>query len=278
MVLDVSNQTERFALSRLRKPAELYRFWNTNNAYYYTSGDVPITYDGNVYTPEAIKRGGTRQGIDLTVSKVKIKMDYVQPILAEYLGQSPLELTYVEILRVFRNQSTMEGLSVFIGVVQGVSFKGMACDVDCNGIERLLRQKVPRLRYQAKCQLSIYGTMCGVTRATYGVSGNVDAIAGDGLSITVSEASAKADDYFNLGYAEKSGVPARMIVDHAGSTIQLRQAVIGLVQDDTVILYPGCDKLMTTCSAKFNNLGNDSLDNFLGYPYIPKDNPTMWKG
>jgi uncharacterized phage protein (TIGR02218 family) len=120
--------------------------------------------------------------------------------------------------------------------------------------------------------------MCGVTAATYGVSGNVDSIASDGMSLTISEASGYDNDYFNLGYLEKSGSPQRMITDHIGSEIQLRQSLVGLAQDDTVTIYPGCDKLMATCSSKFNNLGNDALDRFLGYPYIPTDNPTMWKG
>jgi hypothetical protein len=120
--------------------------------------------------------------------------------------------------------------------------------------------------------------MCGVTAATYGVTGVVDSIEADGLSFDISEASGYAKDYFNLGYAEKSGSPAKMIVDHSGSTIHLRQVMVGLAQSDTVTIYPGCDKLMDTCLSKFNNLGNDLLDRYLGYPYIPSSNPSTWKG
>jgi uncharacterized phage protein (TIGR02218 family) len=278
MTLVVTSETERLALARTRKPAEIYRFWNTNNVYYYTSSDTTITYDGNDYTPALIKRTGTRQSLDLTVSKVTLNIDYSQPVVSEFLGQSPLDLTFMEIKRVFRDQTVKEGLAVFIGVINGVSFQGMQCRVDCLGIEKLLRQKVPRLRYQAKCQLTLYGTMCGVTPATYGVTGTVVSVASNGLSFVLSEASAYADDYFNLGYAEKSGSPAKMIVDHSGSTILLRQVMVGLVASDTITIYPGCDKLMSTCSSKFNNLGNDDLDRFLGYPYIPDSNPAMWKG
>jgi uncharacterized phage protein (TIGR02218 family) len=282
MALTVGAQTEALALARTRKPAEIYRFWNTNNTYYRTSADVPITYDGNVYTPVAIKRGGTRQSLDLTVSTVRLTVSYADPVVVEYLGQSPLEFTFMEIKRVFRNQATKEGLAVFIGVLGKVSFKGLQCQVNCIGIERLLRQKVPRLRYQAKCQLTLYGqetsAACGVDSATYGVAGTVLTIAPDGLSLTHSNAGSYADGYFNLGYLSKTGVPQRMITGHVGTTIYLRQSLVGLAASDSVTLYPGCDKLMTTCASKFNNLGNDALDRFLGYPYIPANNPTMWKG
>jgi uncharacterized phage protein (TIGR02218 family) len=205
-------------------------------------------------------------------------MDYADPVVIEYLDQGPLEFTFMEIKRVFRDQATKEGLAVFIGVLGKVKFKGLKCNVDCIGVERLLRQQVPRLRYQANCQLTLYGTMCGVDPETYAVSGDVDTIASDGLTFTISEAGSYDDGYFNLGYMTKSGSPPRMIVDHQGSTIYLRVALFGLAVSDTITLYPGCDKLMDTCRLKFNNLGNDTLDRYLGYPYIPSDNPTMWKG
>ncbi|GGO89004.1 hypothetical protein GCM10011348_45740 [Marinobacterium nitratireducens] len=46
-------------------------------------------------------------------------------------------------------------------------------------------------------------------------------------------------------------------------------ASVTVTTGDSVKLYPGCDKLHTTCgSAKFN----DNLDNFGGQPYRPKKN------
>jgi uncharacterized phage protein (TIGR02218 family) len=278
MALTVNPQTEKLALARTRRPAEVYKFWNTNNTYYRTSADVPITYNGNVYTPTAIKRGGTRQSLDLTVSKVSLTMNYADAIVAEYLGQSPLDLTFLEIKRVFRDQPTKEGLAVFIGVFGKTSFQGLQCKINCVGIERLLRQKVPRLRYQANCQLSLYGTRCGVNPATYGVSGNVVSVAADGFTFVLTEAASYANGYFNLGYVSKSATPAQMVTNHVGNTIYLRQPLIGLVATDSVTVYPGCDKSMSTCKNKFNNLGNNLLDRHLGYPYIPADNPSMWKG
>jgi len=37
---------------------------------------------------------------------------------------------------------------------------------------------------------------------------------------------------------------------------------------DAVTLYPGCDRLYTTCRDKFAN-----VPNFFGFPFIPRDDP-----
>jgi hypothetical protein len=34
--------------------------------------------------------------------------------------------------------------------------------------------------------------------------------------------------------------------------------------------------LPSVCTNKFNNLGNASLNTFLGFIYIPDDNPATW--
>ena len=47
-------------------------------------------------------------------------------------------------------------------------------------------------------------------------------------------------------------------------TIEIWFAAVG----DTIYLYPGCDRTLATCTAKFGNSAN-----FGGFPFIPTKNP-----
>jgi len=61
----------------------------------------------------------------------------------------------------------------------------------------------------------------------------------------------------------------RTIVSHVGSVITINFKMIELVSTDTVDAYPGCDGRIETCRDKYDNIAN-----FLGFPFIPDENPA----
>jgi uncharacterized phage protein (TIGR02218 family) len=272
---DTSNQIDSLETSRTRKPADIYDFWNDQATYRVTSADEELTYGGYTYEPAYIGRERIGHSSDMTISKLQINVDKLQPEVKSYLTAAPLDKTWVRVMRIFRNQSPREAMVYFMGTLARCRVQGRKASLECEGLEKFLGQSVPRLRYQKLCSLSLYGTQCGVTAASYKDDVTLDSMASDLVTLTCSSFALKSDDYYTFGWLEWSGY-RRMIVYHTGSTIILRHYIPDMTGSASVSVYAGCDKTMTACRDKFNNLNNPLLDRFFGFPYLPYDNPTMW--
>ena len=80
---------------------------------------------------------------------------------------------------------------------------------------------------------------------------------------------AQEDGYFTGGHII-FGDETRTIVDHVGSIVTIMYKFKELEDNDSVDAYPGCDGKIETCKDKFDNLLN-----FLGFPFIPVENPAL---
>jgi uncharacterized phage protein (TIGR02218 family) len=279
MPYTVSTELENKYVATVRKPAEIYKIWNDYNEWFITSADTPIVYDGDTYQPAIIKRSGTQRSADMNVSKITIDVHYLFDEVIQYLATSPVDVTWVTINRVFRDQDPIEVFNYFVGTLSTVSFKGQRASIVAEGVEKMLRVATPKYRYQSRCNHKLYSTgiiSCGLNKADWAVNEAVVSISSDGTEITVGDLSAYADGYFNLGYIQPPNSGPVMITNHVGDVLSVRYFVPELAALDNVVLYPGCDKTPATCRDKFNNLGNPLLDRFLGFIYIPNDNPCMW--
>jgi uncharacterized phage protein (TIGR02218 family) len=271
---ETSNQIDGLETSRTRKPIDLYDFWNDQLSYRVTSADSEITYNGYTYEPAYIGRQRMSHSADMTISKLQVNVDKLQPEVKSYLTAAPLDETWVRVIRVFRNQSPREGMVYFMGTLARCQIRGRAATLQCEGLEKFLGQPVPRPRYQKKCTLQLYSTQCGVTKSSYASTYPLLSVGSDLVTVTATGFGTKADDYYTFGWLEWSGYK-RMIVSHTGTSIVLRHYIPDLAASEDVTVYAGCNKLMEACRDKFSNLGG-SLDRFFGFPYLPYDNPSMW--
>lgn len=276
MPIEVSQALEDKYLSSERQPAELYEIWNSYNHYYLTSSDKEVTYQSNLYSPATIKRSGTQHSVDMSVSEITVEVHYLNQEVIRYLAGAPLDITWLRITKVFFDQSPMEGIVYFIGTIKAPTFKGQSCSIVAEGVEKLLRGAYPKLRYQPKCNHKLFSDDCGVVKADYQYSATITAISTDGLEITLSGIDSVEDDYFTLGYLQPSDSSAIMITSHTSGIVTIRGRVPELSVSDSVFIYPGCSKLASVCQSKFQNLGNQELDRFLGFIYTPDDNPATW--
>ena len=276
MVLDVSAELEAKYNATKRVPAELYTFWNNYQTYYLTSADQEIIFNGHTFEPARIKRGNTQFSADLTVSTISVEINYLNEEVIEYIAAAPIDQTFLRIEKIFLDQDSYESIVYFIGIFDSVSFQGQTCNIRASGIEKLLRLPYPKVRYQPRCNHKLFSSGCGVTQASYLETDTITAISSNGLNITVSNLSAYDDDYFMLGYIQPANSGPRMITGHTGNVLTIRSIIPDIAVNDVISLYPGCDKTPTTCRDKFNNLGNASLNGFLGFIYIPNDNPATW--
>lgn len=59
-----------------------------------------------------------------------------------------------------------------------------------------------------------------------------------------------------------------MIVGHAGANLTLMAPLPGLAAGMSAKLYAGCDRSLSVCGSRFDNVVN-----FGGFPWIPLKNP-----
>lgn len=133
----------------------------------------------------------------------------------------------------------------------------------------LLQKQMPRNLYQPGCLHNLYDAGCTLNRASFTVSGTIQ--AGSTASSFATDLTPRAAHYFELGAITfTSGVNAGVVrtvksYDNTTAIIVPTAALpVAPATGDTFTIYPGCDKLQSTCSGKFANLAH-----FRGFPYIP---------
>jgi len=273
MAREVSAAYEAKEVGKVRKPVDLYDIWNPAFTYYLTSADESIVYGGNTYAPTMINRGGTEHNSSLEVSRCTINITSIQEEVQRYIQAAPLDLTWVRVMKAFRNQNPTEVMVHFVGTVAAVSFKGKNATLRCDGLEKQLMIPIPLIRYQRLCPHTLYDQYCGVNAASFEATADLTSMSADGVTLTSADFSAL--DNLAFGWLVFNNY-RRMIVSHEDNVITLRNFLPGLTGTDTVTVYPGCNKTMDDCRDKFFNLNNPVLDRFGGYPYIPFDNPVTW--
>lgn len=258
-----------------RKPVELYKIWWGLTYKYYNSGDNTVNFDdgdgtgAHDYLPATIQRNEAEYNSELEANVMKIQFAAVTDPTVQYIAQNPVAIVWIEISKLFRDQSPMEKLVVFIGQIKGATVKGTALEAECVSFEHFLSMPVPTLRYQVTCNHEVFDEGCTLDRddSPYAVDASVT--LDSSKTILTSAAFAGFDTNYFVGGLVVFGEESRTIVAYTGSTITMQYKMIELEDGDTVTAYPGCDGDIETCRDKFNNLLN-----FMGFPFIPEENPA----
>lgn len=254
-----------------RLPVELYHIWNDAGTHWrYTSGDSTIIFETETYLPATIKRGPIEYNEQIESTKVNIQINYIAQPAIQYLATNPVEITWVQVLKLFRDSVPYSASSLFIGTIKNVSFQGLEANSECTGFEQFLKRGIPRFRYQPSCNYFLYDSFCTIDKTNFQLDTTVTTIDSTGLTITNSDFALEADDFYSLGYLV-FGNHKRMIIYHIGDTIKIRYPITELIATDSITVFAGCNKTPEICLSKFNN-----KDNFGGEPYVPIDNPVTW--
>lgn len=257
--------------ARQRKPCELYHIWSGSTHYRHTNGDVAVVYGGYTWTPATIQRDTISFNSDLSASTVNVLFAKTNPAISKYIARTPTVLSRIKIYSLFRDQSPAETMLRFFGQISTASIKGSQAQGKCIGIEYQLQYPLLKNWYQPECNHTLFDSNCGLNKASYGVSAQVT-VSSDETVLTASAFGAQSNGYWTLGYVS-FGDGETLIVDHTGNDISIMFPIDGLVDGNTVTVYPGCDGNVDTCKDKYSNLSN-----FFGFPVIPIDNPAVWVG
>jgi hypothetical protein len=244
---------------------ELYEIVSESATNYYNSSDEVVSYNGESYIPAVIKRDSISYNSELEVTSLTIRVGLIEDPFYSFLNNHFHEEIQINILKYFPYNGGVSPL--FSGFLNDISITGNEAAVNVVGIESFLNQTIPKFYYQPACNNTLFDSFCSLTASSYAENEVITNISSDGLSL--SGLFSTTENYLLYGQAV-FGTERRMIVYHSASLIQVRFAFNSLEVNDTIVVYPGCNKTLSQCVSRFNNKVN-----FLGFPYIPKKNPAI---
>jgi uncharacterized phage protein (TIGR02218 family) len=269
MTKEVSNAYEREELGHEKRPAELYHMWWNDTNWYYTSGDVSVQYDGHTYMPATIERGTVTFDTKLEVSSLEVTFGRVHDPIIKFIAQNPVEVIWIEVFRLFRDQAPVEVGVIFIGQIKKVGIKGLRGRANCVGFDFYLKQPVPIERYGPQCNWTLFDGRCTKDDTGFKTTTQVT-VSFDKLTFTSSGFGTFGDSFFERGHLVWES-NRRMITSHVGNIVVIRYAILDITDGQTVEAFAGCNGEIQTCRDKFDN-----VPFFGGHPYIPIDNPVTW--
>ena len=235
----------------------------------FTDNSRDVTYSGVLYEAAT---GHTPSGVK-TTSDLSVDNLEVQSILSsgkiteDDLHAGIWDYATIELM-VVNYKALADGPMRFRkGWIGSVKTGRTYFVAELRGMMQSLQQSIGRI-YTAACDADLGDARCGVTLASFTVTGSVTT-ATSGRVFT-DTARTEADNHFAGGLITwTSGDNDTYQMEVKGSTsagvITLQQAMPhGTVIGDTYSLSAGCDKLLETCKTKFNN-----VINFRGFPHVP---------
>lgn len=242
----------------------------------FTDHDRALPFDGVMY--EAVSgftASEVQSSLGLAVDNLALSGALSSASLNEAdLAAGLYDNARVEIWRV--NWTDMDQRVLMrAGTLGEVTRTGNAFQAELRGLAQALNQPVGR----------VFGHLCdadlGDARCTVAISATpgVVAVAADARRFTVTGLGAFAPGHFtggklifnSGGNAGRAMEVKRHGVSGGNVSIELWQAMNEpVVAGDTFDVTPGCDKLFSTCQAKFGNGAN-----FRGFPHMPGNDAVV---
>ncbi len=272
------------------QPVELFKFSNLEDVFTYTSGQIPVIFMAETYTPRPVTRGPDDvQTLDAKRQMV-VKMPVDDPFIARYIATLPATQDQFQLWRLHTSDTpTPEVREIFCGKVSNVAISGNEALVNILSFGSILGRTIPQQTTRNLCNHVLYDTRCKVVDTSFSMATTVTSISSDGLTITIDggtnvifdtglqlSAQLTADAaYFDGGLLQRSVLEARMarsVTDVGGNVADIVVLIpfATISVGSTLDLFAGCDHQFPTCRTKFTNQRN-----YGGFPYVPTKNPFV---
>lgn len=227
---------------------------------------------GQVYIALAIRRGRFRQGISNLDLELEIPLSV--PVAQLYAVRNPSAPVN---LRIMDDALALR----YAGQIVSCRFddeSGIA-RLKTESVNSIMRGSIPIRTYGAGCDWALFDEQCGAIASNYLLELNIDdcTISSDTIQHsdinTIAQAAyaagkiPQADGYWLHGFVT-CGDQSILIIGHTTDTITILHPW-NEFSSTKFQIYPGCDKLWTTCRDKYDN-----LISFSGCPFIPGKNPV----
>lgn len=259
-------------------PFFLYVFSVGSTVYRFVDLPDDITFDSEDWIHTPIKHGEVGQSSELSKNSMTVEMPLGNEFSNLFIGWSPENVVSFTLLRGHLGET--DYLVYWKGRVVSHKLKDQILEFKCESIFTSLRRSGVRARFVRTCRHSLYGRGCNLNKDDFIVEGLMESYSG--LTITVPAAATKTDGWFNGGILEFPDGSYRAILTHVGDQITINRASRYILDNSSgwgknwgnlwggmnLKLYPGCDKTLSTCKDKFNNLLNNG-----SFKWIPSKNP-----
>lgn len=257
------------ASRRASRPVEVYDILAGTTHIRVVNQPVGVTspHDSNFYAACAAlsRRRISREAVGGPTSQQEIVMPR-SVLAAVYNGPpQPFEVTVTRVQpgghqRMFRGSINNNVVTVEKGKTPEIKLL-------CVGLtEARLQRRFPGLVMARSCQRSLYDKWCRFPRGTFEHETTV--ADSDDLEIVVASHDGRPDGWFTSGEIWQ-GTERRMITTHFGDILTIDFPFAATVTG-AVTIYPGCDKSVSTCQTKFNNVVH-----FQGAPQCRDSNPHL---
>jgi uncharacterized phage protein (TIGR02218 family) len=267
--------------------ADCYAFTLLNGmGLWLNTSDIPLTIEATIYPAAGstdllgnplplIERSKTRtvRGTQVDSLTVQMYLDASHKIggvpILTLLRNGGFDGARLSVLRAFLPDwsSPVTGtVKLFIGRVSDVELTRNSATLTVKSDLELLNIQMPRHLYQPGCANSIYDAGCRVDKTSSAQNGMIN---GGSSTTVIKHSNPAAAGWFAQGFIRFDTGP------NAGVSRTVRDSLPGQVSlslplpnppttGDTFTIWPGCDKTMATCQAKFNNLAH-----YRGCPFVP---------
>lgn len=247
----------------------VYRFlFSTGYDEYRYTTELNFVSDGtHTYEPAAISMGDVSQSGDMGKDVLSLDLPIDNALASLFRGYSPDHIVSVTVFRGHPEDG--EFVVYWRGRVASHALDGKSVELKCESIFTSMRRPGLRARYQRACRHALYSAGCGIDKADYAVSGTISSV--DQITLTIAEAATEDYAWFSGGVVEFPDGTFQMVTAHDGDQVVISRKCRYLDENATpisVTLYPGCDRTLTTCKVKFDNILNNG-----GFRWIPQKNP-----
>lgn len=244
-------------------PVELYQFIGNHYEWDYTSADAKMDYDGLIFLPIAIGRDEIESKTELSKANITVTVSLDNTMGKQLLRESVDAIVSLTIYS--KDLETGNVMVAWKGRLASVKPNDKSIQLYFESIFTSLRRPGVRQRYQRTCPHVLYGSDCRADKSVHMLDTIVNTI--DGINVVVYQPAQAESGWYTGGILE-SDKGIRFVTAHSGDNITISRPIAGLVSGDFIKVYPGCDRGITTCKTKFNNIENNG-----SFPYIPNKNP-----
>jgi uncharacterized phage protein (TIGR02218 family) len=262
---------------RVHRFATLYRITRKDGVVFrFTNHDATINYATHDYVPAGGPSASARQKVDGLKDRNFEAMGMLtsSKITFDDLRAGRYREAKVEIMTIDWMHPWADPYEICTYWITNVQFTGEIWTAQLEGLTHKLKQEVG----------GIVGRMCRVHRfgdMQCGVAGGEAAFTTSGLAVTsvirarreftCTSLNSQADGYYQNGYVrfttggnDNLSMDVNAFFQSGGRVVFWMDMPYDIQVGDTFNIVAGCDRLMSTCRDKFDNILN-----FRGYPTVP---------
>lgn len=232
-----------------------------------TTADHVLTVGGFDYQPGYMERDSiTGDGNPYDSEQITFKLARGNPFEAIWVEQNFVKLVMIRVREMHLNDVLQNTRMVWNGRSMGVSLETSTMNLGSERLSTYMKYGALTMKYQVgQCVNILWRGLCLLNKADFEVTGFITSVNAN--DVIIPEAAAFADGYFLGGILTVNGIN-RWVVGHVGSTIIVDRTAAVLVHAAAASLYPGCNRLKTTCDDKFDN-----GINYLAFDEMPNSGP-----